>query len=209
MEARHPVTERPAHPSDLPVEPFCEDDAKPIAPYAGRLTPLRLFSEYLYAAGHLVQKRLAEWTVDLYEILPLVAELGAKNLVDNVAVVRHEDETGRVLVQPSDWENPLGMPDFLDDIPVDMRLARRRDTDRLMIFDIDGRLAPGNHPAVAGDDIGGAHPVAHLCRMPVDRDCSQFDQAVRLAPRADPMLRKKLVDANCSGHGARTLRFDS
>lgn len=100
------------------------------------------------------------------------------------------------------------MPDFSDDIPLDMQLARRRDTDRFMIFDINRRFAPGNRPAVTCDDVRRTHPVAQFGHLAVDRDRSRLDQAVRLASGTNPMLREKLVNANCGGHRASTPQLD-
>jgi len=131
------------------------------------------------------------------------------NLIHKIAVVCQKNEAGRVLVQPPNREDPLRVPDFSNDIPFDMRLARRRDPDRFMIFDVDGRRAPGNDLPLAGDHVPGAHPVAQFGHATVDRDGSRLNQAVGLAPRTNPVLRKKLIDADCGSHRARERKPDS
>ncbi len=99
-----------------------------------------------------------------------MSEFSAENLVDDVAVVRQQDEAGRILVQPPDRKNPLRMADLRNDIARDMRFARGRDADRLMILDIESRFAPWDDTALAGDDIIGRDLITQSSHSTVDRD---------------------------------------
>jgi len=155
-----------------------------------------------------MQKGLVERMIDLHQVLSFVAEFGAENLIHDVAIVRQQDQTGRILVQPSDGENPLRMSDLSNNIPRNMRFARGRDADRLMIFDIEIRSAPRHHATLAGNDVIGRYLVAEFRRPAVDRDGARLNETVCLASGTDPMLCKELIDANGLRHG-KTKRLDA
>jgi hypothetical protein len=85
---------------------------------------------------------------------------------------------------------------FGDDIPGHMRLARRRDSDRLVVLDVNEGLTPGNDRPVTGDDICPTHPIAQCRDNPVDGYPTRFDALIRLAPGTNAMFGKKLIDAD-------------
>src|SRR5277367_821600 len=62
---------------------------------------------------------------------------GAKDFVDDVAVVRQEDETFGVLVQPPDRKDAFGMPDKSDDVVFDMGFGGGGDSHRFVEGDVD------------------------------------------------------------------------
>src|SRR6476620_677467 len=97
------------------------------------------------------------------------------------------------------------MADLSDDIARNVGFARCRDAYRLVIFDVDARLTPGDHLPVAGDHVPAADLVSKLCDDIVDSDASRFDQPVGFAARADSVLGKELVDANGVSHGESGL----
>ena len=123
-------------------------------------------------------------------------EFSAQNRVHNVPIIREENQAGGIFVQPTDRKDSLRVADFRDDVPFHMGFTGRRDTDRLVILDIDRRLTPGNHLSVPGDDVARAHVIAQLGNLTVDRDGPRLDQAIRLASGADPLFREEFVDAD-------------
>lgn len=92
------------------------------------------------------------------------------------------------------------MADFRDDVPLDMRLAGRRDPDRLVIFDVNGRCAPGDYLSVAGNDVRRAYPVTQFGDLTIDCDDARLDQPIRLTPGTEALFCEKFVDADCGGH---------
>ena len=80
---------------------------------------------------------VVEPAIDRDDVLLLVVVLGAQHLVDDVAVVREQDQALGVLVEPADREDPLGMVDEVDDVALDVALGRARDADRLVERDVD------------------------------------------------------------------------
>src|SRR6185437_10895375 len=137
VQLGHSIAKSLTHAPDLPIASLRQNDAKLVTPHAHRPTGLRPASKNNHTPRQMIQKGLAERTIDLHEVLSFVSEFGTEDLVDDVAVVRQQNETGRILVQPPDWKNPLTMPDLGNDISRDMRFARCRDTDRLMILDVE------------------------------------------------------------------------
>lgn len=93
------------------------------------------------------------------------------------------------------------MPDLGNDVSGDMRFARRRDTDRLMVLDIEGRSSPRQDLALAGDDVRWLDLIAELGHTAVDRDQPGLDQSVGFTPRTDPLFGKELIDADRLSHG--------
>jgi hypothetical protein len=120
VQRGHSIAKRVTHAPDLPVPSLGQDDAKLIAPDARHLTGPRDASENDDSAGHAIQECLVERTIDLHEILPFMSEFGAENLVHDVPIVRQQDETRRIFIQPSDGENPFWVPDLRNDIAGDM-----------------------------------------------------------------------------------------
>lgn len=128
-------------------------------------------------------------------VLPFMAMFGTQDLVDDIAVVGQEDESGRILVEPAYRENSFFMADLCDDVTRYVGLTGRRDSDWFVILEVDGRHPPWNDFPVMGNDVAGAYLVAVLGDAFVDRHQPGFDESVSLPPRADPMLREEFVDA--------------
>ena len=63
--------------------------------------------------------------------------LRAEDFVDDVAVVRQQDQSLGVLVEAADGKNALRMADEFHDIPFDVRFRGARDADRLVERDIN------------------------------------------------------------------------
>ncbi len=208
-ERDHPIAERLTHAADLAVASFDQDDAESI----GRLPPncagQGRTSQYEHARRHAIQEFSVEWAVHTHHVLALVAVLGPQDLVDDVAVVREQDESGGVLVQSSNGEDACGVLDRGDDVAFDVRFARRRDPDRLVVLEIDPPRSPWDRTAVQLDPVAGSHRITQDRPAAVQRDAPLLHQPVRLSPRADPLFRKKFIDADaarlraagrCGGH---------
>lgn len=81
-----------------------------------------------------------------------------------------------------------------------MRFARRRDSDRFVILDIDRRGTPGNHLPVTGDDVPLAHLIPDFGDLLIDGHTPGLDEPISFAPRADTVLREEFVDADGVSH---------
>ena len=94
MQQDHPIAERMAHPSDLPIPPLGQDNTKPVRPDPTHSAGLRPAAENHDALRHMIQKGLIERTIHPHEILSFMAEFRTENLVHDVTVVRQQDEPG-------------------------------------------------------------------------------------------------------------------
>lgn len=175
VELDHAIAERVAHAPDLPIPPLGENNPKPIASHPSHLTRLRLAAENNHASSHLIQECLTKGAIYLHEIFSFVTEFGAEDSVDDVAVVRQQNETGGIFIQPSDRENTLMVPDFRDDISGNMSLTRRRHSDWLMVLDVEMGLAPRDDLPLASDNIRRGDPIAELRHSTVNRDDARLD----------------------------------
>ncbi len=175
MERDHSIAERLAHAPNLPVSPLGKHDSKPIAPHPSRPTRLRLAAENDHAPRHSIQEGSVKGAIHLHEIFPFVAEFGAEDVVDDVAVVRQQNQTGRIFVQPSDRKYPLMMPDLRNDVSGNVSLARRRHADRLMVLDVEMGLPPRNDLPIPSDHVRRGDLIAELRHPTVDRDDARFN----------------------------------
>ena len=108
--------------------------------------------------------------------------LNPQDLVDDIAVIGQENETRRILVEPSDGKNPLTMFDFRNDVPRHVQFSRRRHSDRLMIFDIDRTIAPLQDRSITRHNILRRHLITELSHHPVNGDPAFGYQPVGLSP---------------------------
>lgn len=196
VKGENPVPHRLAHPSNLSIPAFGQYNPEPLGSKALHATWPSLASEDDDARGEPVQHRLIERAIDRHLVFAFVPELDTEYLVHNVAVVRQQNQAGRILIEAPDRENPFGMADFSDDVARNVGLTRGRNAHRLVILDVDPRLPPGNRLPVFGDHVLMADLVSMLRNDVVDGDASGFDQPIGFPPRADPVLGKEFVDAN-------------
>jgi hypothetical protein len=94
VELRHSIAKHLAHTPDLAVSSLGENNAKLIASHSSHSARLRLTPKYDHASRHLIEKCLVKSAINLYEIFPFMTEFGTENFVDDIAVIRQQDETG-------------------------------------------------------------------------------------------------------------------
>src|ERR1041385_1405751 len=86
------VSECLAHAADLPVQPLHQDDPKHLRPEREHLARLGRRVGEPHPSCHLLDKLRRDRLVDAHHVFLLVAVLGAQHLVDDVAVVREQDQ---------------------------------------------------------------------------------------------------------------------
>src|SRR6476659_10466767 len=107
VQSDDPIPYRLAHPSDLSISAFGQNDPEPLRPEAFHPTRLRLAIQDDDACGKTVQHRLIVGAIYRDLVFALLTELGPENLVHDVAVVGQEDQTGGVLVEAADRKDPF------------------------------------------------------------------------------------------------------
>ena len=121
--------------------------------------------------------------VDFDDVFLLVVELGAEDLVHDVAIVREEDEAFGLFVEATDREDALGMPDEFNDVAFDVAFGRAGDADRLVERDVDrGVLLAGaaDELALDSDLVAWFDLGAEGRDLPVDSHFSSRDQVIGL-----------------------------
>ena len=184
MERHDAVAQGLAHPANLAIASLGQDDPKAARPETLDAARSRLAAENHHPRSHVVQERLVEGAIHVNLILLLMTIFSTENLIDDVSVVRQQDEPGRIFIQSADWEDPFWMADEADDVAGDMWLAGRGDSDRFMELDVESTLLPGDHDAVPGNDIVWPDLVAENRSPAIKGHAAFFDKAVGLAPGA-------------------------
>ena len=116
LELHDAVAEVLAHPANLPVESLGEDDAE--GP-ASQLLDLALAGHGVedgHAASHATDEAACDGLVDRDDVLFLVVVPSPQDLVDDVPVVRQEDESFARLVEAADREDARGVANVVDDV---------------------------------------------------------------------------------------------
>jgi hypothetical protein len=200
------VAERLAHATDLAVEPLRQNDPEHLGPDREDAARPGGRVGQAHAGAHGGDELGRDRAIDRDHVLLLVVVLGAQHLVDDVAVVGQQDQPLRVLVEPPDREDPLGVIDEVDDVAGDVALGGARDPDRLVERDVDRpRLLARAADALAVE----AHVVAVLDLGPergghaVDGDAALGDEGVGFATRARPALAQVLVQTHGDADGTR------
>lgn len=121
---------------------------------------------------------------------------GAKDLVDDIAIVGEEDEAPGGFVQAADGEKALLVADEGDDVFWLFWIGRTDDAYRFIEGDIE-RLGFGfERLTIDPDDITGRDPVAGTGGLVVDGDPAGVDQPVGFPSGADAGLADVLVEAD-------------
>ncbi len=202
VKPHHLVPDGRAHPLDLVLSPFVdrelEERAVPAAAqhsYACGRRAAFLELDPLGEPSECVCTRLP-LDESLVDLLDLVAWMG--KLVCQSTVVRQQQRSGRVGVEPADGNDAGGMGDQTDDRRAALRIAGRRDDPgRLVQEDVGEGLQDDTslidlHP-VATPDLRG-----ELSRGTVDPDPPRLDQLVGTAARSDPRTRQEHVQSHGS-----------
>src|SRR6187431_2812125 len=101
-ETLHAPAERGAHAADLAIDSLRQHDAEAIRTGARHGGRLRLLGSDANAPTHHREEGVCDIGLDRHQVLLLVTALDAQDFVDDVAVVREEDESLGVLVETTD-----------------------------------------------------------------------------------------------------------
>src|ERR1700678_4297623 len=195
LQAPSFVAQSGAHAADLAIQSLGENHAEGFLIDAADFAGFGELAHDFDAARHHLQRKIGDRTIHGHDVFLLMIVLGTQYLVDDVAVVGQQDQTLRVLVQPSNRKDALGIPHQIDDVVLDMSFGGAGNSHRLVQSDVDlfflgaDRLAvDAYHIALAdlGSQGGGVAVAGHAPRI---------DPLVRLAPRADAGFADVLIES--------------
>src|SRR4029077_9548269 len=135
------------------------------------------------------------------DVFLLMVVFGTKNFIDDVAVVRQEDQAFGVLVQSTDWEDTFRVSDQIDDVVLDVSFGGASDSGGLVERNVDLRSLGTDQLAVDAHLVTGADPSTQGGALPVAGDSARFNPLVRLAPRTDTGFADVLVEPHRQGLG--------
>lgn len=190
------VVQELAHPSDLPVEALGEDDPECVGPEGFDFTFFRHGTQDGESVAHALDELRGDGRLDGDDILLVVLIAGAKDLVDDVPVIRQEDEALGGLVQSADRKEALLVTDEGDDVFRLFRVCGTDDADWLVEGDIQGLRFCLERFAIDADDIAGIDPVAGAGGLVVDGHPAGVDQPISFPTRADAGLADVFVEAD-------------
>src|SRR5690606_33476852 len=107
-----------------------------------------------------------------------MAILGTEHLVDNIAVVRQQNESIGILIEPANREYALRVIDEIDDVALDMPLCGRCNADRLVQGNIDILRLRFDRAAFDANIVAFAHLAAKLSYSPINRNLPFGDPLV-------------------------------
>ena len=90
------------HPSDLPVQPLGQDDAEDAFANFRHGAWFGDSAEDAHAAGHSLQKSGGNRLVHCDNVLFIMVIFRTQDFIDNIAIVRQENQALGILVQPAD-----------------------------------------------------------------------------------------------------------
>ena len=120
----------------------------------------------------------------------------AQNFVDDVAVVRQENQAFGVLVQPPDRKDTFRVRDQVDDVVLDVRFGGAGDADRLVESNVNLLLLGADQLAVDAHLVARGNPGAQCGALAVAGDAARINPFVRLTPRTDTGLADVLVESH-------------
>src|SRR6188472_109618 len=117
MQRYHPITERLTHTSNLAIPSLREDDAKSSPAESSHGAGTSESTEHHHPFRHPPEKRLVEFAVHLHPVFPFMPMLHPEDVVDDIPVIRQQDQAGRIFIEAPDRKDPSRVPDFSDDVP--------------------------------------------------------------------------------------------
>ena len=82
------ISQRLTHPTNLAIAAFGQNDTKVLWSDSAQTAWSRALIEDHHTRCHPIQEALIKWTVDPHDVFLFVRELGAKNLIDDIPIVR-------------------------------------------------------------------------------------------------------------------------
>jgi hypothetical protein len=209
LQPSHRVIEVFAHAADLAIEPLGQHDAKRVAPDLRDLARIRHRAEDRHTRCHAVEEILRQRSIDRDDVFLFVLVLRAQHAVDDVAVVRQQDQPLGILVEAPDRKDALAMPDEVHDVVRHLAVRRAFDADRLVEGQVEAlrlceeRLAVDEHLVVV-IDLRAEHR-----HRAIDADPAGLDPLVGFASRADPGFAQVLVEPHLAQPPARRTVYPS
>src|SRR5208283_5986726 len=118
-----------------------------------------------------------------HHVFLFVVVFGAQDFVDDVAVVGEQNQSLGILVQTADREDPLAVPDELDDVVLDLEVGGAGDARRLVERHVDMLFFRADELAVQAHLVACRHLRTEDGAYAVAGDASRFDPLVGFAPR--------------------------
>ena len=133
----------------------------------------------LHAVAQPLQRLVVRVALDVGDVrlLDSVPRMGEP--VRELPVVREQERSGRVRVEPSHRDDARLVRHELDDRRPALRVARRRDDVRRLVEDDVPEPLPRHLPPVHLDAVVCADDGVELPGLGVDRDAAGLDQVVR------------------------------
>src|SRR6202022_2670400 len=141
---------------------------------------------------------LCDWSSDVcssdLDVLLFMIVFGTEDLIDDVAVVRQEDQTLRVLVQAPDRKDAFWVPDEVDDVVLDVGLRGAGHSHRLIEGQIDLLFLGADRLTIDAYLIAIVDSSAQSGHLTVAGNPARINPFIRLAPRADAGFADVLVE---------------
>ena len=186
------------HAADLAIETLGKGDPEhPRAKLHDLARPGRGVREP-HTARHARHEFGRDRVIDGDDVFLLVMVLGPQHLVDDITIVREEDQAFRVLVEPTDRKHPFGMIHEIYDVAFDVALRGAGDADGLVERDVDRAdlLACGaDRVTIEAHVVPFGDLRAERGRDAVDGDAALGDEGVGLPPRACAALAQVFVES--------------
>jgi hypothetical protein len=196
LQSLRPVSQRGAHAADLAIQPLSENHAKRHLIDAADLARLGQLTHDFHAACHHLQRKIGDWAIHRHDVLFFMIVFGTEDLVDDIAVVREEDQTLRVLVQSPYGKDALRVPDEIDDVVLDVGFRGAGNSDGLIEGNIDLLFFDADRLTVDAYVVAVHDPRAQRGELTVASNAARIDPLVRLTPRTDAGFADVLIESH-------------
>ena len=148
----------------------------------------------LYSLREPAQRRARGLALDLGDVHLLDAVPRMREPMCQRSVVREEERTRGLRVEPSDRHDSKRVPDETDHGRPSLRVASRRHDPGRLVQENVGEPLRSDVRAVDLDHVGLADERVEPPRLAVDADSSCLDQLVRASPGGNPRAREVGVE---------------
>lgn len=192
------ISERFTHPADLPVQSLGQHNAECPASLRDDLARQGHGIEYGYARHHGPDKIIRDGTVDFDPVFFLVTIASAQDFINNIAIVGQKNQAFRIPVESADREDPLGVPEEIDDIVSPARISCRGDSDWLVKSQIDQIIIRQDRFTFDPYGLASQNTAANQGDSILNRDQTFSDQAVRFTATAVSRICQVFIDPGSS-----------
>ena len=150
--------------------------------------------ENMHSARHSGEELGGDRAIDRDAVFLLVAVRRAQQVVDDIAVIRQQEQALGVLVEAADRKDALAVCHEADHIVRNPGIGRALDADRLVKRDVHVRGLIADDAAIDPHRIAFQHLRAESCDDAVDAHAAAGYPGIGLATRAQAALAQELVD---------------